>query len=876
MGTTTVSFDSLIWKESINAQAGTERTGSKAPRKRIQTTKWVQKGRTRNVVEEDSTKGPAKGGEKWGRQKGKTKTFLEALKGKEVIEYKVEDKEYAWLEACAGGHVNSLDCIPALHEIFELKGYFNIAVIPLGGNMVLLKSDDTNLIREYVYADKHTLDRSCLDAARICITMIGLAKINKFIKLKVNGHVFRIKVSKEKWRLDPEWWSCRDKSEDGDDNTTVSNSSSMDFINDSNELLSCGGSDEDGIDSMEEVEETNEHHEERYQQSPFGNFQKSYAESIGNSLGINMAAGLKMIDQPGRIGLGQFVGPLNRGMSKANEEQDVGLMGDKNGGSWCSALYNALGGPRPFQSLDGWLEVPRFKEIIKEKWETALVEGWGGFRCKEKLKELKNFLKRWNKEVYGEKLKELKNFLKRWNKEVKEAIQDCSSEKAPGPYVLNFKFIKYAWDVLEEDIMSFMREFHANSKLVDFTEAYNCVNWDFLDNLMEKSGFGERWRKWIMECLGSASISILVNGSPTEEFKSEQGLRQGDPLQCKIRVHMAIKGILRWFEQMSGLKINFKKSSLIGLNTEESWLTRAAKILGCKKVAIPFMYLGKWWARFETEQSSPWKKVIVEKYYGNDNAAGVGNVRRRQLSKVWADIVSIGLEGTKFGIVVGKGLRWEVGEENNIRFWKDVWVGDDPLGECFQDLEIWKGRRNLFGRDYDEKQKLVELISSAGLVKEKKGRRIWKFDKDELYTSKKADALMLSSQRILDADVCDAIWNQFLLGRIGFFAWRMFLDRLPTKLNLDRGNIEAEGGELICPICKLGVEELNHVLLQCDLVRQVWAKIFLWWDIEARLMGAIHTDYRQIISGLLMQRCKRYGLFYSSSLLGIYGGLGII
>ncbi|GLT36691.1 hypothetical protein SLA2020_110540 [Shorea laevis] len=108
---------------------------------------------------------------------------------------------------------------------------------------------------------------------------------------------------------------------------------------------------------------------------------------------------------------------------------------------------------------------------------------------------------------------------------------------------------------------------------------------------------------------------------------------------------------------------------------------------------------------------------------------------------------------------------------------------------------------------------------------------------------------MFSSRRILDVDVCDAVWNKFLPGRISFFTWRVFLDKLPTRLNLDFRNIKVEGGELICPICKLGVEELNHVLLQCDFARQVWAKIFLWWDTKARLMEASCTDYMQIISG---------------------------
>jgi len=33
-----------------------------------------------------------------------------------------------------------------------------------------------------------------------------------------------------------------------------------------------------------------------------------------------------------------------------------------------------------------------------------------------------------------------------------------------------------------------------------------------------------------MGCLGSSSISILLNGSTTKEFKLKKGLRQDDPL----------------------------------------------------------------------------------------------------------------------------------------------------------------------------------------------------------------------------------------------------------------------------------------------------------------------------------------------------------
>lgn len=63
---------------------------------------------------------------------------------------------------------------------------------------------------------------------------------------------------------------------------------------------------------------------------------------------------------------------------------------------------------------------------------------------------------------------------------------------------------------------------------VDFEKAYS-VTWEFLEYMMRRMCFEEKWRKWVGECLSTTKVSILVNGSPTEEFSVGRGLRQGDP-----------------------------------------------------------------------------------------------------------------------------------------------------------------------------------------------------------------------------------------------------------------------------------------------------------------------------------------------------------
>jgi hypothetical protein len=65
---------------------------------------------------------------------------------------------------------------------------------------------------------------------------------------------------------------------------------------------------------------------------------------------------------------------------------------------------------------------------------------------------------------------------------------------------------------------------------LDYEKAYDSVSWQFLEEILESRGFGQKWIKWVMSLVKGGSISIGVNDESSAYFKAGKGLRQGDPL----------------------------------------------------------------------------------------------------------------------------------------------------------------------------------------------------------------------------------------------------------------------------------------------------------------------------------------------------------
>ncbi|GKU98706.1 hypothetical protein SLEP1_g11675 [Rubroshorea leprosula] len=481
---------------------------------------------------------------------------------------------------------------------------------------------------------------------------------------------------------------------------------------------------------------------------------------------------------------------------------------------WCEKIHPWDEAPQNYV-FDAWQQHPQFRKAVEDKWKELNVEGYAGYKCLNKLKRLKEFLKGWNKEVFGNMEAQFKNVAEKvekidlknemvdlersevkqrkegfqqiwdmlrvangrktlnsiqgimsdghwveepamvkkevmsyfrkmfkedpWDRpkpsnidfkkiseeqmvwlerpfsveEIEEGLKSCDGSKAPGPDGYNLNFLKFFWNSIKDDFVAFFHEFHQSCKLVkglnssfltlipkkmnprelkdfrpisligcvykilskvlanrlknvmseiisetqsafiggrqlvdsvlvlnevvdevrnrktpafvfkaDFQKAYDCVNWTYLDWMMDRFGFRAKWRGWIKECLSTARVFLWGGGDGGNDEKRKIAW-------------------VKW-EDICGSKVN-------------------------GGLGVPDLNL-------------------IEKYYGGGQEVNITDVEKLRVSKIWGDILRIGGKSNRLKTMLVKGFKWEVGDGGRVGFWRQIWVGNNSLRDSFPRL----------------------------------------------------------------------------------------------------------------------------------------------------------------------------------------------
>nr|GFA91498.1 RNA-directed DNA polymerase, eukaryota [Tanacetum cinerariifolium] len=276
--------------------------------------------------------------------------------------------------------------------------------------------------------------------------------------------------------------------------------------------------------------------------------------------------------------------------------------------------------PIPFRMYHYWFEIDGFEEMISKAWcECPIVEV-------DNLEAAQKAKIRWaiegdeNTKFYHGILNKKRNQLG-----IHGVLKD-------GMWIDNLVVVK------KEFLEHFSTRFQQPRRIRP------VINIDFpctIRDVLNRFGFGAKWCGWIQECLRSSRGSVLVNGSPTEEFQFYKGLKQGDPLSpflfilvmkslhlsfrrvedasmfngIKINSSMTLSHMfyaddaifmgqwskrnvdtlmymLKCFERASGLSINFSKSKFMGLAISIEKVEEVTRHIGCGIPNTPFSFLG--------------------------------------------------------------------------------------------------------------------------------------------------------------------------------------------------------------------------------------------------------------------------------------------
>ncbi|GKD19862.1 RNA-directed DNA polymerase, eukaryota [Tanacetum coccineum] len=197
----------------------------------------------------------------------------------------------------------------------------------------------------------------------------------------------------------------------------------------------------------------------------------------------------------------------------------------------------------------------------------------------------------------------------------------------------------------------------------------------------------------------------------------------------------------------------------------------------------------------------------------------------------------------------------KIGDGCDTQFWIENWIGNQPLKFRFP---------RLFALETNKMVSVAERkrqgFSFASFRRHPRGgveSTQWEEMLDLL------NSIILSS--MADRWACGepTNWCNLIPIKINVMAWRISLDKLPTRMNLDARDIDVPS--VLCPICGEYSKNVSHLFFSCSFVSQVYVLIARWWDLDVPRLNS-YIQWSDWFFNLRMKRMQKrnfQALFFS-------------
>jgi len=73
------------------------------------------------------------------------------------------------------------------------------------------------------------------------------------------------------------------------------------------------------------------------------------------------------------------------------------------------------------------------------------------------------------------------------------------------------------------------------------------------------------------------------------------------------------------------------------------------------------------------------------------------------------------------------------------------------------------------------------------------------------------------------------LWKSKALAKVLVFSWTLFLDRIPTNVNLHKRRFLGGEESKRCVFCGGEDETAVHLFIHCEVIAKVWREVMRWF-----------------------------------------------